>query len=101
MDSDQLKQIYGSITEAVAKWLKHQDDMTRVIHRVIVDNIQAGCEAPAMVVVQDLHERFPGRWEEDYCEIAVAFRAAEILNSEFRPLSRLFGNLYDDFNNRY
>jgi hypothetical protein len=100
MEATELNAICSSIRNTVASWLSRQDEITCAIHRIIVEAIQAGCEAPPLFVIQDLHDQYPEGWP-DYCETAVAFRAAELLNSEFKVLSQLFSSLYEDFNRRY
>jgi|HubBroStandDraft_4_1064222.scaffolds.fasta_scaffold409370_1 hypothetical protein len=99
MQITEFRHICRSITGAVATWLSHQGQITRAIHRIIVQTIQMESEAPPLFVIQDLHDEYPEGL--DYCETAIAFRAVEILNAEFKPLSRLFSELYQDFNRRF
>jgi len=96
----ELDRLCRSITDVVAVWLSHQEEITRAVHRIIVAAIQAGGEAPPLYVIQDLHDEYPDGWP-DYCEAAVALQAIEILKSEFTPLSNLFSEFYNDFNVRY
>jgi hypothetical protein len=99
MEIEELSRVCELLEKTTESWLAQQDDLTRAIHRLAVDEIQAGNGAPVWLVIEYLYKYHPEALSD--CPAAVAARVHALLSSEFNELSQLFSGLYQEFNIKY
>jgi hypothetical protein len=100
LDQAELNGVCDEVSSTVVEWLSRQDDVTKAIHRTVIDIIQDFGDADVDVVMKCLRIDHPNILD-DYCECSVYARVRAFLRTEFKELSAVFSKRFDDYNIRY
>lgn len=100
LDQADLSGVCSEVLSTVVTWLSKQDDLTKAIHRTVIDIIQDYEDADIDVVMKCLRIDYRNILD-DYCECSVYARVRAFLRAEFTELSAVCSKSFDDYNIRY
>ncbi len=93
LNQTELNGAGDEVFSTLTKWLSKQDDLTKAIHRTVIEIIQDFDDADVDVVMECLRIDYP-ELLDGYCECYVYARVRAFLRTEFsRAVCGVFQNV--------
>jgi hypothetical protein len=100
MNIQQIEALSSAVSGLVEYWRNSQDNVTRILHALILEAIQDSGYATYPVIVTLVRIHHPTLLK-NRVELRLRRRISDLLKAEFTVLSPLFSYIYSDLNVRY